>query len=64
MNDLQKIYGENPKIFPDFWETWANAVSIVEEDGQYFEKNYRDENLSDWVHDAAVKAIKTISADP
>ena len=41
-----------------------NAVSIVEEDGQYFEKNYRDENLSDWVHDAAVKAIKTISADP
>ena len=40
-----------------------NAVSIVEEDGQYFEKLYRDENSPDWVHDAAVKAIKTISAD-
>jgi len=39
-----------------------NAVSVVENDGQYFEKLYRDENLSDDVHDAAVKAIKTISA--
>jgi len=39
-----------------------NAVSVVEKDGQYFENLYRDENLSDDVHDAAVKAIKTISA--
>ena len=39
-----------------------NAVSVVEKDGQYFEKIYRDENLSDDVHDAAVKAIETISA--
>jgi hypothetical protein len=39
-----------------------NAISVVEKDGQYFEKLYRDENLSDDVQDAAVRAIETISA--
>ena len=39
-----------------------NAVSVVEKDGQYFEKLFRDVNLSDDVHDTAVKAIKTIGA--
>lgn len=39
-----------------------NAVSVVAKDEQVFERHYRDENLSDDVHDAAVKAIETISA--
>ena len=40
----------------------SNAVSVVKKNGQYVEKIYRDENLSDDVHDAALEAIEKLKS--
>lgn len=41
-----------------------NAASVVEKDGNYYEKHYRGDNLSDDVHNAAVKAIEHLKSLP
>ena len=40
----------------------SNAVSVVKKNGQYVEKIYRDENFSDDVHDAALKALEKLKS--